>query len=103
MEATLLPEQHNGADMLRKEPPKHSQSQSEGGSDTERDDLDFLDAPPPDLKGVDGASFHADNSIDLMSPILLDILSDLPVFFFSLLVWLVEHYDATNQPTGALC
>ena len=40
------------------------------------DGLEFLNQPPPDLAGHDDSTFTVSKDINLMSPILIDILSD---------------------------
>jgi hypothetical protein len=87
MAVTLHPEPREDPGATRKKPagPLQAQSPSDDESyvpaecsEKDSDGLDFLDAPPPELVGVDGNAFHADDEIDINSSILLDVLSDKP-------------------------
>src|SRR5437868_2138770 len=89
METTLSSGQRDDLSITRAKPPQQSVSQASEDSGEERssveverdsDGLDFLDAPPPDLAGIDGTSLTiAGDPIDIHSPYLMDVLSDKPL------------------------
>lgn len=82
MEATMLLKESEEPNVPKTKPSQRlelpdSSDEETVGPEVENDGLDFLDAPPPDLKGIDGTSFSiGDHPIDIESPTLLEILSD---------------------------
>ena len=73
------------------------------------DGLEFLNQPPPDLAGHDDSTFTVSKDINLMSPILIDILSDkaevqkFPLAITFILVAVAVTGEARFSPQSHLC